>query len=239
MSQDQNPNNVIQFPGRRKESPDKPVAPQSSKTAAKEDARPRKKQSKKTLLGSALAVILATGAVNRFVFETPVHSMEFTSQVSESAGRGIASVDRRVWHRDAQWEKELAEKLASPKVRVIASESIGRQATMAEKLRWGILEEKYTIVYRTESPGIQSIFLQDTSSEPSYIRDREKFLREFGSLFEVNFAAARLKSVETNPEKTVESYTLYDENERPASEARFELDRFKRLISLKVEPVQI
>lgn len=237
MSED-NSNNVIQFPGRKKEDSkpeatmpaNQPAAPASPAPKAKK----RGKASKKTMAGTVLAIILATGAVNRYAFDNSVNSTS-----GSSMGRGLASAEKLTWTRDAQWEREIAEKLASPQVREVASTRIGRSATMEEKLRWGTLEEKYTINYKTENHGIQAISLQDESTDPSYILDRAKFLKEYGLLFDAEFKAAKLKSVESTDEKTVESYTIFDRQDRAKGEARFELDRHKRLISLKVEPVQI
>ncbi len=251
MSSDQNkPNNVIQFPGRRKEAEVKPQAEAGSPipstpekiAAGKPPVAPKaKKKSKKTLAGTVLAIILASGAVNRFAFETRTQSFDFISdsRTAGPAGRAIASVEQYPWARDAQWEKETAEKLASPALRSLASTNIGRPATLEEKLRWGTLEEtKYTITYRPESRQIRSILLQGEGNEPSYVLDRAAFLKTYGTLFESDFQSAALKSVETINEKTVESYTLFDKNKRPMGEARFELDRHKRLISLKVESPQ-
>lgn len=237
MSQDNN--NVIQFPGRKKEAEAKtdnaqPAATPAA-TAAPAPTKRRRKASKKTLAGTVIAVILATGAVNRFTFETPINVTEFNSGEA-GATRGPASVK---FTRDAKWEKQLAEKLASHTVRDIASATIGRAATMEEKLRWGTLEEKYTITYKPENQRIDSIFLQGEGADPAYILDRAEFLREYGPLFESAFSSAKLKSVESTEEKTVESYTIFNKNNRATGEARFELDRYKRLLSLKVEPVQI
>lgn len=252
MSDEQKTNNVIQFPGRKREtdngkpeaSAEAPVPSTPAKVAAGKPAAPaKKKASKKTLAGTVLAIVLASGAVNKFVFETPVQSYDFVSDsraVNSSAGRGIASVEQFTWVRDAKWEKEMAENLASAQVRSLASTNIGRPATLEERLRWGTLEDaKYTITYKPDTRQIDSILLQGQSSDPSYILDRVKFLKEYGTLFEAQFESASLKSVESINEKTVESYTLFDKLHKATAEARFELDRHKRLISLKVEPVQI
>lgn len=250
MSDDQNKlNNVIQFPGRRKEaepkvqaSPGSPIPSTPEQIAIGKPAAPaRKRKSKKTLAGTVLAIILATGAVNRFVFETQVHTMDFVSDTrsAESAGRGIASVEQMPWQRDARWEKATAERLASPGLRTLASPHIGRPATPEENLRWGTLEEtKYTITYKPDTRQIRSIFLQGEGNEPSYVLDRNQFLKTYGTLFEASFHSAILKSVETTNEKTVESYTLLDQSGATRGEVRFELDRHKRLLSLKVEPTQ-
>jgi hypothetical protein len=236
MSDDKT-NNVLQFPGRKKEEAPAHTATSEASKPAQSAAAPKakaKRKSKKTLAGTVIAIILATGAVNRFAF----NNSENLDLSSNGAGRGLASANHS-WVRDAKWEREIAEKLASPNLREIASTRIGRSATMEEKLRWGTLEEKYTINYKAENQRIQTIFLQDETSDPSYILDRVKFLKEYGSLFEDDFKGAKLKSVESTGEKTVESYTIFDKSDRAKGEARFELDKHKRLISLKVEPVQI
>lgn len=236
MSDDKN--NVIQFPGRRKEDSKAETAvpaPQAQAEAAPPAAKAkRKRASKKNLAGTVLAIMLATGAVNRFAFDNGAQNLTLNS----NSKRGLASVADSL-NRDARWERSVAEKLASATVREIASTRIGRPATMEEKLRWGTLEEKYTINYKPESQRINSILLQDEGSTPSYILDRVKFLKEYGSLFENDFKSAKLKSVESTEQKTVESYTIFDKSDKAKGEARFELDRHKRLISLKVEPVQI
>lgn len=242
-----NSNNVIQFPGRKKDQESAPTAspsqPAAPKAAHKKQSK-KAKVSRKSLAGTVLAIILATGAVNRYVFSNAQQSLDLTSFNASSVEnanvqRGLASIEKFNWSRDSAWEKNLAEKLASPQVRTIASTHIGRSATMEEKLLWGTLEEKYTVGYKAEDHRIQSLLLQDEGSNPSYVLDRAKFLKEFGPLFESRFESAKLKSVESSDGKTVESYTIFDKDNRVTGEARFELDRHKRLLSLKVEPAQI
>jgi hypothetical protein len=246
MSSNQAPNNVIQFPGGRKKETEEvksgdtatPPAVPKAQTAKK----PAKgKASKKNVGAGVLAIMLFTAAVNNYVFSNSAESSDLSSQ----SGRAIASVgslndlERFSWTRDAQWEKQLAEKLASPQARQMASTNIGRSATPEEKLRWGTLEEKYTITYKSDDHKINSISLQDPTANPAYVLDRAKFLSDYGKLFDGGYASSKLKSVETSEDKTIESFTLYDKNQKAKGEARFELDRHKRLISLKVEPVQI
>lgn len=239
MDNKQSPNNVIQFPGRKKEN-ESTVAPAPAPAQAKAVKSPKAKASKKTAASTVLAIILATAAVNQFAFKSASESTSLASVSTEgSVRRGLASVQQHRAGRDAKWEKDLAERLASPKLRTIASVQIGRPATMEEKLRWGTLEEKYTITYKMEHPQIQSILLQDAGAAPAYVLDRMKFLKDYGPLFETNYQSAKLKSVETSDDKTIESYLILDGDNQPRGEARFELDRHKRLLSLKVEPVQI
>jgi hypothetical protein len=235
-----NSNNVIQFPGRKKEA-EAPAGqqPEATQKAPPAPKKPKKaRASRKTLAGTVLAVILATGAVNRYVFsKASDESLDLTS--NSNVQRSLASVEKYSWTRDSAWEKQIAEKLASSQVRSLASTHIGRAATVEERLLWGTLEEKYTVAYKLEDHRIESLLLQDQASNPAYVLDRQKFLKEFGTLFESKFSSAKLKSVESSSDKTVEAYTLFDKEERATGEARFELDRHKRLLSLKVEPIQI
>lgn len=239
MDQDQKPNNVIQFPGKRKEtdaSQNETLAPTKAAVAA---TGRKARKSRKNLGAMVLAVMLGTGAVNRFAFD---NSNEQSLDIASHAGgaRAIASLERFSWERDAKWEKELAERLASSQVRSVASTNIGRPATQEEKLRWGILEEKYTINYGADQHKINSILFQNSDeSKPAYILDRIQFLNDYGSLFHSTYNSAKLKSVEQSDQNTIESYTLFDNSNQPKGEVRFELDRHKRLLSLKVDPVQI
>ena len=242
MDNNQAPNNVIQFPGQKKKEADEkatvPTAQAPSMPAAQnKKPSPKSKKTKAMTAGTVVAIMLATGAVNRFAFEKKTESLDASSLSSVS--RTIASVEHADWQRDASWEKNLAESLASAQERGVASTSIGHAATADEKLRWGTLEEKYTIVYKADVHNIETIVLQDTGTNPAYILDRNKFLHDYGQLLQDGYASAQLKSVEVSHDKTVESYTLFDKDKRPKSEAHFELDIHKRLLSLKVEAAQI
>lgn len=228
-SKNQAPDNVIQFPGRRekivaKPMPNTPPPPQ-----------PKPAASRKNLAGGVLAAMLLSVAVNHAAFR----SSESKDLASNSTGRGLASVGP-TYKRNADWERNLAQKLASPHARDVASATVGRSATVEERLRWGTLEEKYTITFRPDVREITSILLQNESgSTPSYVLNRDKFLNEYGSLLSDGFASAKLKSTQTVNERIIEAYTLYDKNAQPKGEAHFELDRHKRLLSLKVERAQI
>ncbi len=235
MEQNDGPNNLLQFPKKKEAGhTTPPLAPIDA--PKKEQVAPKSKKSKSTLAGAVLAIILATGASNRYAFQA--HGQSGSTSAS-SASRAIASVERVNWSRDAHWEKQLAESLASSQVREIASIGIGHDATLDEKLRWGTLEQKYTIVYRPEASLIQTIELQDVTTSPSYVLDRGEFLSQYGRLLATNFKSAKLKSVEMSHDKTIELYTIYDKDQRPKGEAHFELDKHKRLLSLKVEPTTI
>lgn len=238
MSDNQAPNNVIQFPGnKKKETEVSPSAGQAPSNAAVHTAKKpaaKNRKAKAVTVGSVLAIMLMTGAVNRYAFNSHVHSLDSSSNI-----RSIASVGRMEWKRDAAWERNLAESLASAQVREPASTSLGHAATVEERLRFGALEEKYTIVYKPDVHNIETITLQDTNTNPAYVLDRKKFLHDYGTLLQGDYASATLKSVQVDHDRTVESYTLFDKDQRPKAEAQFELDVHKRLLSLKVDSSKI
>lgn len=242
---DQNnaPNNVIQFPGRRKEEEKPKEQAQPTPAGSQKPAPAAKaavaKRRKTKVAGSVLAIALATIAVNKYTFEHRVETLDASSISSTDVSRTIASVEQVSWQRDAAWEKQLAESLASARVRQVASATIGHAPTAEEKLRWQTLGENYTYVFRQDVHSIAEIEFQDSTSNPAYVLDRKSFLKDYGQLLDKSFASAELKSVEVSHDKTVESYTLFDKDKHAKSEARFELDNHKRLLSLKVEPTQI
>jgi hypothetical protein len=238
MSEKQVSNNVIQFPGKKKDGEVKPTPPGQSGHPTKPAAQ-KAGMRKATTVTAIVSMALLAGAINHFTFITANDSGSLSAASVSEGSRSIASVGPVGITRDPQWERELSERLASNQVRDVASLGIGHAATSEEKLRWGTLEEKYTIVYNSEIHNIQTIELQDTASTPSYVLDRSKFLKDYGVLLQNDFQSAVLKSVEVSREKTIESYTLMGKDKSPTGEARFELDNFNRLLSLKVQPGQI
>jgi len=232
MENKKSPNdNVLHFPGRKIE-PSK-VSPEGKNKEPKGKTSKSSKGGKNTVIGTVLAIAFFTATVNGYVFRS-ASSLESASQ-----SRGLASVDGRGGERNEDWEKVLVRKLAAPKARGVASDSIGRSPTAIEKLRFGTLEEKYTITYREDAPLVRAVSLQGSVSTPAYVQDRRKFLSHYGHLMSSKFASSNLESVQTADGKTIEIYTLFDDENKVSAQALFELDRHSRLISLKVEPVQI
>jgi hypothetical protein len=231
--------NVIQFPGKGKpasETKAEGVKPAVPSQPSKAPQKPRKTTGPKSGKKSGLAI--ATIAMLCFAVNYVTLENNSTEQVSlSSSSRGLASVGGSM-QRDAAWEKDMSERLAKSTTRDIASIQ-GRSASIEEKLRWGTLEEKYTITFRQEAREIASVTLQGDYSSPSYVLNREEFLSDYGSLLKSGYATARLKSVETVADRTIESYTLFDKQEQPQGEVRFELDRHKRLLSLRVESQEL
>ncbi|MGE0529038.1 MAG: hypothetical protein AB7G93_08945 [Bdellovibrionales bacterium] len=226
MSTKKVPDNVIPFPGPRPPPPPERKGQGKKKTSAKNGA------------AVVLAIILATFAVNREVFESRPQSVSLSSRAPEGVDRAIASVDPSVPVRNPEWEMKLAEELASVKTRGPASAQIGRPATVQERLRWGTLEEQYTINYKPADRSISSVQLQDSSARPTYVLDRGEFLESYGALLDAAYDSAKLKSVQKIDGRIFESYTIFDKNNQPKGEVRFELDRHKRLLSLKVGAVE-
>ena len=229
--------NVLPFPNRRKAAdtveesaksatPDFGPAPKAAVAVAASARRPLPKG----IIGGTVAVLLATVAVNRFVYRTSAKEGEGTP------GRAIASVgSTQELTRDPVWEKALAESLAS--VRGIASVQVGRGPTLEEKLRWGTLEEKYDLTFTgpTMPRELRGITWRGASSgAPLEMPDRAKFIHEYGPLF--NADAGRAISTEKSLDKSVETFELVGENLSGRRIVRFELDNQMRLLSMSVEP---
>lgn len=231
--------NVLQFPKQqrpgdsvsRRASDDVASIPAATTTAV----RPRRQIITLAAIGFVASVLnyVIYDSISRSSYDL-LPQNETARRLIRNSIRSIASDETTQTH-DFSRDLLFAESLASVKNRKVASVShIGRGATLEEKLRWGPLEEKYTM-YKTDNRRIQSIFLQDPEAQPSYLRDRSKFLDEYGSLLVDSFNSAQLNSVQVNEDKTVESYTLLDKDKRPKAEAQFELDRHKRFLSLNVK----
>lgn len=239
MGKNKLPENVVSLSDFRKakEMP-APVEPAPQKpSSGKTKSKPKRTQK---AMASTLGV-LALSLVFNYQIDHLNQSETMSMASVQSRGRFPSAVDgsRRTvrFERDAAWEKRLAESLARSKTRDIASSAIGRPATAEEKLRWGVLGNKYTILYENSADRIQSISLQNKEFSPSYLRDREEFLQRFGELFVGDVASTELSSVERTSEMTIELYKVYGKNGQLNREVRFELDRYDRLLSLKVQPI--
>ncbi len=177
MSKTPDENNVIQFPG----------APQPTQNTALKARIAKERRAKVApqakfnlkVFGAIVAIMMASGAVNRYAFRTNLE--QSYTLVGSNSARSIASVHPVKDERDASWEMNLAESLASPQIRSIASSRIGHTASLEDRLRWGTLQLKYTIV-KPEGTTIRSISLPDERTEPAYILNRREFLDEFGVL---------------------------------------------------------
>lgn len=230
--------NVIQFPG-KKGSPTSPRdnSPPSAPSDSKKPSQGRTKRTSQAVLsGAVLSILLATVAVNRSVFRTDSSSLSSVASVDQSSNpsrplRDIASVAPA---RDPQWEKSIAERLASAEVRGPASFNIGRDVSAEEKLHFGALNGIYSLEFTADSHLLKKISLQDKESNPSYLSSDE-FFRDFGLLVNPRFkSASRVGAPSRSEDRIFENYRLFDVDNRPVLGATFERDRHGRLLSMEV-----
>jgi hypothetical protein len=185
---------------------------------------------------SLFAIALAAGASNRSVFKQNEGWVDVASLSADD--RGIASVEPSVTDiRDAAWEKSIAESLASAEVRDIASVSVGHEASLDEKVRFGVLERKYTILRDLKRNEVESITLQGSSSKPSFVMDRSQFLGQFGRWISEKYGTSELKSSEVKQDRRYEAFTIFDRKHTAYATAKFELDNYQRLLSFHLEPI--
>jgi len=225
--------NVLRFPGRKGSQPGegRPTTESIAKASTPVTGRRNAQM-------ALVAIALMAVAVNRFAFDRAEQSVSLSS--SSPGGRALASVENLRANRDSKWEMAMSERLASERSRSPASMGIGRHPTKEEELRYGILEQKYTIQFHPTLGSIQTITLQGDSVDPSYLRNRPEFLENFGNLLDRSYESAKLKSVERlQDNRTVEAYTLFNADKKAVVETQFEFDRFERLLSIKVLPIAI
>lgn len=211
--------NVIQFPGKKGQ----PAATPPNSPSPK---KPKAKQ--KVMAGAVLAIILATVATNRAVYSQK--SMELSSQ----SGRAIASVQGTLEARDSNWERSVADALASAEVRGPASINIGRDVSALEQLQLGTLRGVYSLQFSEEGHQLRAITLQGSDSSPAYVSP-EQFFKKYGQLINPRFKQALALREPVRADGHIsESFQVLDVDNRPVGEAHFEMDRHGRLLSFQV-----
>ncbi len=227
--------NVIPFP-----KPTPTTASPNPRPAARASVKkPKWNASLPMTVCSMVAIALATGASNTALFKK-ADGVAQLSSISESKemDRGIASVEPQLPEdRDSKWEKSVAEGLASVEVRDLASVSVGHEASVDEKVRYGVLERKYTVLRDLKRNEIESIVLQGSGSEPSLVPDRAEFLGKYGKWLSEKYVFSELKSSQPVKEGRRETFTLFDSSRRPYAIASFDLDSSQRLLALHVIPL--
>lgn len=229
--------NVIQFP-KKQGTPKPKVKAQRSKENP--DVLPVGSQNQKWSLekvklgGAVLAFVLISFAVNQKAFNVNTDQINVTEMSSVNGSRAIASVGPQRLLRDNDWEKEVAEGLASANVRGPATFNVGREATAEEKIRFGLLGGVYTLQFSEEGHFLRGIQKQDVESEPKYLKTTE-FFADFGHLIDPRFKEAQLLGIPSrDAEKVYQTYQIIDLDNRPVSQAKIELDLHGRFLSFSV-----
>lgn len=159
----------------------------------------------------------------------------------DKLNRAIASATPMNPFRDLEWEKKLAEKLASKDVSATGREpaSIGRPVSTVDQLRFGTLAGKYRVEDQTMQSEIkikQIDYVQSNDvSDRAVFVNPELFLKDYGGLLAVSFAyydAANPSS------ENVKEYRLLNSDKKVVGRAAFVLDEDGRFISLKIAEVQ-
>lgn len=187
-----------------------------------------------TTVCSLAAISLAVGASNSTLFRSGEGQQELSSLADS---RGIASIEEAAPLRDPAWEKSIADSLSSVELRDLASIAVGHEATLDEKVRYGVLERKYTILRDLKRNEVESVILQGAGTEPTMLRNRADFLGQFGKWMSDKYASAQLDSAQAviTKDRRIEYFTVYDASHKAYAKAKFELDNFQRLLSLTFE----
>lgn len=228
--------NVIQFPKPQQVPTPAPsrqpkaaeIKPADIKPVIQKKGRPGK--SLWITVASLFAITLATGTTNLSIFSGSTGTVDLASE----GGRGLASIPEE---RDAAWEKSVAESLASAEVRDLASISVGHEASLDEKVRYGVLERKYTILRDMQRNEVESIILQGAGTEPTLVSNRAEFLGQFGRWLSEKYGFSELKSSELVKDVRHEVFTVFDANHKAYAVADFELDNYQRLLKFHFKPL--
>lgn len=164
-----------------------------------------------------------------------------THQPIQDLNRAIASATPMNPFRDLEWEKKLAERLASKGDSVVGREpaSIGRAVSTVDQLRFGTLAGKYrvadeSIQDQVKIKQIDYIQSEDANDRAIYLNP-DVFLKDYGALLAVPFAFYD----SANPAQTnVREYRLLNGQKKVVGRAAFVLDEEGRFISLKVATEQ-
>ncbi len=132
-------------------------------------------------------------------------------------------------------ERNLAVQVAELKQRTLAS--IGRPADPLEKLRFGVLEGKYSLTMAGDFiKEISFIDNPNTEGRPATIADRKQFIKDFGQFFELG---SRLERISTNIKgsKIIENYLVKTSSGQDTI-LSFVLDDMDRLFAIHSEKSQ-
>lgn len=231
--------NVIPFP--KSQQPATPSTPAPVQKPSRRPAGKKKMKPSRSLaitVGSMLAIAIATGTTNSAFFSSESGMASLASRVPQSVdSHNVDDVLPALpEERDAAWEKSIAESLASTDVRDMASVAVGHEASLDEKVRYGILERKYTILRDLKRNEVESIILQGTGT-PSLVPNRSEFLGKFGRWMSEKYGFSEMKSSEVVKDRRLESFTVFDSSHKAYALAKFELDTSGHLLAFHFEPL--
>jgi hypothetical protein len=217
--------NVIQFPGKRPAPKGAPVSQSGTRTRYDLEHR------KVLVSASIVSIVFVVTLANRALLRENMNGSEVAAQ-----SRSLASVDESSrlapMHRDSQWERTVAEQLATQDGRQPAS--LGRTPSPQEKFQFGVLAGKYLMHFQDGK--VEQLVYDPNSKEdaPKYVENPKEFLETYRSIFAMPFDEAVLNTKQVSPTKVLETYDLI-ETEKPVGHAQFELDVYGRLLSMTIE----
>lgn len=147
-------------------------------------------------------------------------------------GRTIASIDLNEQAKYRfEWQKDLANKLATTGSRMPAS--LGEQPDKIDKIRFGLLEGKYT--FKFDNNKIKEIEFAETfgGDRPKHIK-LDQFFRENKELFDSQASDIVASKKDTLDNKKEEVFELRDSDSNVISRVHAVTDTYGRLLSVKV-----
>lgn len=168
-------------------------------------------QQKAVLPLSLLSVFVVTLSLNAWI--------QMASQKINSV-RGVASVPAQDLEKQMKLERNWASQLQSEKMR---PGLMAEQPSQLDHLLFGVLQGD---VKMTRSG---SLISELEMKKPVELKDREKFLESYRSVWSVNFDRVKLDSANNNQE----TYTLLDKDGKAVGRAIFGLESLQNVTRLQ------
>jgi len=178
----------------------------------------QKNQERKAVFGlSILSLFIFTLAINQWVRDY---------SIAQNSSRGIASLKAEITE-DILSEHAFAKKLASKDNGLSAIKSL--EPSLKDELMFSFLEGKYKV--QTENSRIKEL---KPIEELVLIKEGDKLLKKYVSLFNANAVHFKLKEKHQNDQQNEEIYELIDSKGLVVDTLSMSLDQNGKLASLKI-----
>lgn len=178
----------------------------------------QKNQERKAVFGlSILSLFIFTLAINQWVRDY---------SIAQNSSRGIASLKAEITE-DILSEHAFAKKLAAKDNGLSAIKSL--EPSLKDELMFSFLEGKYKV--QTENSRIKEL---KPIEELVLIKEGDKLLKKYVSLFNANAVHFKLKEKHQNDQQNEEIYELIDSKGLVVDTLSVSIDENGKLASLKI-----
>ena len=188
----------------------------------------------------AMSLSVLSVAVVALILSENLNSRMHTTYILAGSPEHITKINRAIASAEPYdlVEDVLAEKKLAQKIGLLERNpgSIGQTPSALDQLRFGVLAGKYRI---TESSShvreLEYVDSSDVTDRPVAIRDPQNFLVQNRDVFSVPFTSTKVILEQDQKE----SLRLLDSQGHPVGQADFNFDENGRLLSMKIQPLNL